>query len=52
LEAFNAGRTLDDLDGPRTELGNGIAQLFAAVDAVGKEACRGGELARSLEKTA
>jgi len=37
LEAFDAGRALDDLDGPRTAVFDGGAQLRAAVDAVGED---------------
>lgn len=37
LEAFDAGRTLDNLDGPRAAVGDSIAQLRTAIDAVGKD---------------
>src|ERR1700732_1236371 len=37
LEAFDAGRALDDFDRPRSAIGDGVEQLFAAIDAVGKD---------------
>src|SRR5947209_20404836 len=42
LEAFDARRTLDDFDRPGAAIGNGIEQLFAAVDAVGKDMAEAG----------
>src|SRR5260221_3937937 len=37
LEAFDAGWALDDLDRPRPAIGDGLSQLRAAIDAVGKD---------------
>src|SRR4030088_948531 len=36
-EAFDAGGTLDDLDGPGAAMVDGGAQLGAAVDAIGED---------------
>jgi len=43
LEAFDAWRALDDLDGPGAAIGDGVAQLFAAIDAVGEDVMQPGE---------
>src|SRR6476620_8085547 len=37
LKTFNTRRALDDLDRPRAAIGDRGAQLFAAVDAIGKD---------------
>src|SRR5712692_4534083 len=37
LEAFDAWRALDDFDRPRSTIGDGVAQLFAAIDPVGED---------------
>src|SRR6266851_3067432 len=42
-EAFDAGRALDDLDGPRAAVVDGGAQVGAAVDAVGEDMAQLGE---------
>src|SRR6266446_7338127 len=43
LEAFDARRTLDDLDGPWAAIVDGGAQLGAAVDAVGEDVAQPGK---------
>src|SRR5271155_1407922 len=45
LEAFDASRTLDDLDRPRSAIGDSAAQLFAAIDAIGEDMTELGEAA-------
>src|SRR5438067_13288954 len=37
LEAFDAWRALDDFDRPRSAIGDGVAQLFAAIDPGGED---------------
>jgi len=37
LEAFDRGRSLDDLDFPRSAMGECVDELFAAVHPVGKD---------------
>ncbi len=37
LEAFGAFGALDDLDGPRAAVRQGVEQLLAAIDAVGED---------------
>jgi hypothetical protein len=43
LEAFDAWRALDDLDGPGTAVGHSGAQLRTAVDAIGEDVLPLGE---------
>ena len=43
LEAFDAGRALDDFDRPGSAIGDGVAQLFAAIDAIGEDMGQLGE---------
>ena len=46
LEAFDAGRPLDDLDGPRPAMGERVDELFAAINAVGKDMAQPGKASR------
>jgi hypothetical protein len=43
LEALDAWRALDDFDCPRAAIGDGVEQLFAAIDAVGEDMTQLGE---------
>ena len=43
LEAFDAWRALDDFDRPRSAIGEGVEQLFAAIDPVGEDMVQLGE---------
>src|SRR5712691_1732165 len=43
LEAFDAWRALDDFDRPRSAIGDGVAQLVAAINAVGEDMAQFGE---------
>src|SRR5258708_30930326 len=43
LEAFDALRSLDDLDLPRPAVGECVEQLMAAVDPIGKDMAQLGE---------
>src|SRR5438034_10236048 len=43
LKAFDAGRTLDNLDGPGAAVGDGALQLLAAVDPIGEDMAQLGE---------
>src|SRR5271170_3660906 len=45
LEAFDASRTLDDLDRPRAAIGDRCEQLRAAIDAIGEDMAQLGEAA-------
>lgn len=37
LEAFDPGRSLDDLDIPRSAMGERVDELFAAIHPIGKD---------------
>src|ERR671915_407535 len=51
LEAFDAVRTLHDLDRPWPKLGEGADELLAAIDAVGEDVTQLGEgAAQALEQ--
>src|SRR5947209_8015012 len=51
LEAFDAGWPLDDLDGPGPAMGERVGELFAAIDAVGKDMPQLGKaLAQALQQ--
>ena len=51
LEAFDAGWPLDDLDGPGAAMGERANELFAAIDAVGKDMPQLGKaLAQALQQ--
>src|SRR5262245_49562366 len=43
LEAFDASRTLDDFDRPRSAMRERAGQLIAAIDAIGKDVAELGE---------
>ena len=51
MEAFDAGWSLDNLDGPFAAMGERIEQLFAAINPVGKDVPKSGKaLAQALQE--
>jgi hypothetical protein len=51
LEALDPGRSLDNLDGPLSAMGERFEKLFAAIDPVGKDVSKLGKaLAQALQE--